>query len=366
MIQIPIPHIRRAQRSRAHSVGPTRRDWLRKLDQQRRRIRRGVKASVGLLEPLRIDFYGGYAGNERAFVWGRALENAIPSAPRPDDTALSNLKRSLRQLRSDEVPGLALEVHACAAELQLRTDDEGYFCAELALPQAPGAGFCPARVRVVDDTLKKAKDVTAQAQVLVPGSNARFGVVSDIDDTILRSHVRNRLRQAYLTLFGNAITRLSFEHTPELYQGIARAGAGAPFFYVSRSAWNIHALLDHFIREKGFPPGPLVLRDVALFNQPEKRHGHKRREIERVFATYPGLPFLLIGDSGQADPTIYADVAAAHPGRVTAILIRDVSPPGRAQTLRAMFSERDLSERFLLFRQADEAQRWCRSRGLWA
>ena len=47
--------------------------------------------------------------------------------------------------------------------------------------------------------------------------------------------------------------------------------------------------------------------------------------IERIFQTYPHLPFVLVGDSGESDAEIYAEVAHKFPGRVLSIYIRDVT-----------------------------------------
>ena len=41
--------------------------------------------------------------------------------------------------------------------------------------------------------------------------------------------------------------------------------------------------------------------------------------------TYPKLPFILIGDSGQQDPEIYRDVVHAMPNRILAVYIRNVT-----------------------------------------
>jgi phosphatidate phosphatase APP1 len=40
--------------------------------------------------------------------------------------------------------------------------------------------------------------------------------------------------------------------------------------------------------------------------------------------TYPNLPFILIGDSGQRDHAIYQRVNEDYPGRILAIYLRDV------------------------------------------
>ncbi|HEU5073765.1 MAG TPA: phosphatase domain-containing protein, partial [Polyangiaceae bacterium] len=277
-------------------TSPGRRHWLGRRSLTALRWKRRLKQRLGLLEPLRLDVYGGYAGQRGAIVWGRALEDEVPAGPTPKDTLFDNLQRSLRQLHSDEVPALGLSVQLASYAATVVTDDEGYFATELEFTEPLTPGWWVAQARTLDVSPLE-PPATGKGNVLVPDAGARFGVISDIDDTILQSHVRNRVKQAYVSLLGNAVTRLSFPGTRDLYVGLERAGNGAPCFYVSRSAWNIHATLEHFIAHQGLPKGPLILRDVGLFNDREKRRGHKRREIERIFATYPELPFILIGDS---------------------------------------------------------------------
>jgi phosphatidate phosphatase APP1 len=94
-----------------------------------------------------------------------------------------------------------------------------------------------------------------------------------------------------------------------------------PLFYVSKSPWNLYAPLVEFLDHQGLPAGPLVLRDFGL----RMKKNHKTEAIEAILGTYPGLPFVLIGDSGEQDPEIYADIARRFPGRVRAIYIRSVS-----------------------------------------
>src|SRR5690606_15740831 len=87
----------------------------------------------------------------------------------------------------------------------------------------------------------------------------------------------------------------------------------------------------------GIPPGPLFLRDFGLNRDYLLAAGHrrhKRAQIEKLLETYPDLPFILIGDSGQRDPEIYAQVVRDFPGRVAAVYIRDVGLEiGKVRTL---------------------------------
>jgi phosphatidate phosphatase APP1 len=111
-------------------------------------------------------------------------------------------------------------------------------------------------------------------------------------------------------------------------------------FYVSSSPWNLYDLLDDFLALRGFPAGPLFLRDWGI-RSPEgglrDHHTHKLATIKRLLEVYPRLPFLLIGDSGQSDPEIYAEVVRSAPGRVRAVYIRDVSrTPERGAAIAAL------------------------------
>ena len=94
-----------------------------------------------------------------------------------------------------------------------------------------------------------------------------------------------------------------------------------PVFYVSSSPWNLHSFLLAFLRHRGFPPGPVLLRDLlGTAAGREQKHGR----IQEVLDLHPQLAFVLIGDSGEEDPEIYADVVRANPGRILAVYIREV------------------------------------------
>src|SRR3712207_9158928 len=70
-----------------------------------------------------------------------------------------------------------------------------------------------------------------------------------------------------------------------------------------------------------------------------KHRDHKLGIIRRLLRTYPELPFVLIGDSGEEDPEIYSQAVREHPGRVRAIYIRDVTTAARDAEVRAIAEE---------------------------
>jgi phosphatidate phosphatase APP1 len=67
--------------------------------------------------------------------------------------------------------------------------------------------------------------------------------------------------------------------------------------------------------------GPVLLRD--LLGRAAGRE-EKTRRIREILDLHPGLPFVLVGDSGEKDPQVYADIVRGYPGRIIAVYIREV------------------------------------------
>jgi phosphatidate phosphatase APP1 len=197
-----------------------------------------------------------------------------------------------------------------------------------------------------------AKPIAALAQVLVP-AEARFGIISDLDDTVFETRATNIVKMLGRVLFSNAQSKQPFEGVAAFYRALQR-GAGAepvnPFFYVSSSPWNLYDVLDEFMRIHDMPVGPLLLRDLTIARPKTPvpsgvtgsaaiHFAHKLHEIEDLLNTYPHLPFILLGDSGQEDARIYREVVHRYPGRITAIYIRDVQVPERAVLVAPIIEE---------------------------
>ena len=69
-------------------------------------------------------------------------------------------------------------------------------------------------------------------------------------------------------------------------------------------------------------------------------HSHKLNSIELILATYPNLPFILIGDSGEQDPEIYREVVRKYPTRIRAVYIRSINAePERLEMIDKLIAE---------------------------
>lgn len=149
-------------------------------------------------------------------------------------------------------------------------------------------------------------------------------VISDIDDTIKHSEVRDRKQ-----LLANTFLRefRAVPETAELYRIWQQAGA--MFHYVSSSPWQLYKPLDRFLEEQQFPTGTihlrmLRLRDARLIRIFSSRSESKARAIEDLMKSFPQRKFIFVGDSGERDPEIYGTISRRYANQVLHTFIREV------------------------------------------
>ncbi len=166
------------------------------------------------------------------------------------------------------------------------------------------------------------------APVFVVDPAARFGIVSDIDDTVMVTALPRPFLAAWNTFVLDEHARTPVAGMAVLYERIAHANPGAPFIYLSTGAWNVAPTLTRFLNRNLYPRGAMLLTDWGPTHDRWFRSGkeHKRTSLERLAAEFPGLRWLLIGDDGQHDEELYGTFAAEHPDNVVAIAIRQLSP----------------------------------------
>jgi phosphatidate phosphatase APP1 len=183
------------------------------------------------------------------------------------------------------------------------------------------------------------------ARVILPGDDPRriettielvapsgLSVISDIDDTVKITHVAEPRRMWEATFYR------PFEPVPGMAEAYRRlAAAGASFHFVSSSPWHLAEPLAEFLRAAGFPEATLSLKHMRLKDRSVVDIARPGREtkppaIEAILARFPGRRFVLIGDSGEDDPEIYADALRRHPGQIQRIYIRNAGGASRLDT----------------------------------
>lgn len=291
-----------------------------------------LRKRLKLNDPLQIVTYRSYGTVNRLYIKGRVLEDKGINAATDRDTIFHNLVNMYHRFQSDEIPGATLKVNFQDQEHTVVTDDEGYFMLNLApeTPINPTDMWHEIEVELTDAPIAFQPGLKSEAQVLVPPIDAEYGIISDIDDTIVHTSATDVLAMSRKVFLHNARTRMPFAGVSEFYKSLQLGRNGKrnnPFFYVSSSPWNMYDLLKDFLDLNRIPEGPLLLRDFGLQDNKfisSGHMGHKFKEIENIMLTYPLLNFVLIGDSGQEDPSIYREIVRKFPGRVLAIYIRDV------------------------------------------
>jgi phosphatidate phosphatase APP1 len=295
------------------------------------KIRLRYRRRRGYDKPLKIVPYAGYGTANKFFLSGRVLAEKSEIISAETDGRRRNLRNFFRRFATDEVPFAAVKAVFENIETETSADDEGYFHFEINAPEAieTNAPFREIALELVAPQQRSGETVRAVGKVLVPPLSARFGVVSDLDDTVITTNVLSKWEMLKNTALRNEYSRLPFKGVAAFYRALQKglSDENNPFFYVSSSPWNLYPFLIEFLRINEIPPGALFLKDFGnhtIFNSGDHA-SHKTEKIERILNVYPQLPFILIGDSGERDPEIYREIVHKYPNRIRAVYIRSVN-----------------------------------------
>ena len=303
------------------------RDLTRDLGGHARRIARAVDRTVDR-DPYHVVGYRGYATRWRALVLARVLQDEGITKADPAHKRWQNLLNMVRRLESDPMPFAKVRVRLGGETQDLVADDEGFVHEWIKLAEPLEDNLTHTLELELVGTAATTP-VRGASHVFVPSAGCTFGTISDMDDTVLQSDVTVLLRAARLMLLENSRTRLPFPGVAAFYRALrdGRTGTGPknPIFYVSSSPWNLHDVIVDFLEAHEIPAGPLLLRDWDLRSALAGHSNHKSSIIREILDGYPWMKFILVGDSGQEDPEIYASIVAEYPGRILAVYIRDVS-----------------------------------------
>ena len=262
----------------------------------------------------------GYGGPDFVRVLARVVLAPVPDASRADrPVADERYRRGWRNFATAEAIDVEVTVTVAGVRHPTRTDRSGHVDVRL-----PGSGLAPGWQEV---TVQAEDAAPSLARVFVVAGDEEFGLVSDIDDTVIATLLPRPLIAAYNTFVVQEQTRRPVDGMATLYAGLLAEHPGAPTVYVSTGAWNAAGTLARFLARHGFPAGPLLLTDWGPTNTGWFRSGqeHKHACLESLVRDFPRIRWVLVGDDGQHDPVIYADFAREHPDRVRAIAIRELT-----------------------------------------
>jgi phosphatidate phosphatase APP1 len=288
--------------------------WFARLEyrfhswRERRARARGLRPAV--------TGFPGYGGEGWVRVLGRVL--IAPPLARTSTGEFASL-RGWRSFAAVPVAHARVTVVVDGVRHEVVADRGGVIDAKLPAQLAPGWQTIAMSVEDGEPT---------ENRVFVVGADVRFGVVSDVDDTVMVTALPRPLLAAWNSFVLDEHARQPVPGMAVLLERLSREHPGTPVVYLSTGAWNVAPTLMRFLRRHLFPAGALLLTDWGPTHDRWFRSGraHKETNLRRLAAEFPDVKWLLVGDDGQHDDAIYTAFAIEHPDNVAAVAIRRLSP----------------------------------------
>ncbi len=259
----------------------------------------------------------------RRAIFERVLESRFELTT--SEESEPNFARRLNLLIADNERGKRIVISiAGRTEVLPPSEPNGHFSATLRLPEAELSAFgdgasLPFTAVTSDDEYR---EFGGEVRLVGPTG---LSVISDIDDTVKISEVTDRRQLLEYTFL------LDFVEAPGMADIYRRwASRGTSFHFVSSSPWQLYSPLTEFLDATGFPWATLNLklvrfRDETLFDLFKEGTETKPPIIRSILDRYPERRFVLVGDSGEQDPEVYAELIRERPAQIRRVYIRNVT-----------------------------------------
>jgi phosphatidate phosphatase APP1 len=317
-------------------------------------------------DPLQIIVYQSYGTKNHFYTRGRALQDENINLDKKSFFHL--FINSWKRFETDEVKHTLLTITLPNQhKFYTKTDHKGYFIVDESIenfelqPNSKGWFKFDVSYTYPEDVNRKIVcNNLFKGELEIPNKNVDFGVISDIDDTILDTGVVSTLKWRLLfnTFFKSPFRRIALESASKFYRKLHKGSSGInsnPMFYVSHSPWNLYRYLRVFLVKNNFPKGAVLLRNMPNFFRSKKdEKPQKYKEIINIFKTYKNLSFVLIGDAGEYDIDIYMEITSLYPNRVKAIYLKSVQSKKRIKRIKELTKDYD-STIFLLVNSYNDA-----------
>lgn len=288
--------------------------WLARLEyrfhtwRERRARARGLTPTV---TP-----FPGYAGPDWVRVLGRVM---IVPPVKPRGTGEYESVRGWRSFASVPVGYAQVRVTIGGVAHEVVADRGGVI--DTVLPARLEPGW-----QTFTMTVEQSEPV--ETRVFSVGPDIRFGIVSDIDDTVMVTALPRPLIAAWNSFVVDEHARQPVPGMAVLMERVVRDNPGSPLVYLSTGAWNVAPTLIRFLRRHLFPSGAMLLTDWGPTHDRWFRSGrdHKAENLRRLAREFPKVTWLLIGDDGQHDDDLYTTFTSEYPGNVAGVAIRRLSP----------------------------------------
>lgn len=278
-----------------------------------------------------VPIHGWIFEKEQDSLWRKMTLAHLPELleVNPDASNRALFEQRTRMFLVDNQRGKKIQVKMLDQQVTLQPSaSNGHFYGEIQIADKAQADWHTFQAITQKDDPRlfqgKAQFIPAQG----------ISVISDIDDTIKISNVKNKQALLENTFFKD------FQAVPamaKVYQSWQKQGAA--FHYISASPWHLYPALAEFIATSGFPNGSYNLKNFRIKDQSffalfSSQEDYKMPIIEKLLLKYPNRQFILVGDAGEQDPEIFASIAKQYPAQVLHIFIRDLNPENQQRYQR--------------------------------
>ncbi len=317
-------------------------------------------------EPVIMPFLG-YASDNKAVFMGSVVEKTKISKHRFPKNKWKNVADIAHRYWGIYIPYSKVKITYNGFEKIVQADEKGIFGTVIDLPETrePLQNKNNNVYYELLDTITPSQgNVMAKGRIMnSTNGGAEYGIVSDIDDTILVSYATSKLKKLYILLLKNAKSRVAFSGITAFYKALfngTKQQYNNPIFYVSNSDWNLYDLIKDFCDVNEIPEGPLILnnhrKNLFIFKKAKDVTMHKLQQIRRIMDVYADMKFIFIGDSGQHDPEVYTTITKEFPQRVLAIYIRNIGIKSKLLNVERFARETEkMGVPMLLVKNTEEA-----------
>ncbi|MGK7392703.1 MAG: App1 family protein [Candidatus Cyclobacteriaceae bacterium M2_1C_046] len=310
--------------------------------------------------PVIIIPFGGYANDKMIHAQARVLEDKGINYTKKG-SFFRNIYHSYKRFESDEKRGAKVLVKWGDQSTTLYSDKEGY----IYLDQLHGLNLSSEEMLWIPITYELIKNdkviYTVTSSIMKPSEPSEYGIISDLDDTVIHTGVTSFLKWKLLvnSFIKHSHKRMPLEGAREFYRLLHKGSTGYnsnPFFYLSNSPWNLYKYLSSFLQKFDFPKGTLMLRDMGLKIRRKKSfmEGNKYKKIIHILETYPSIPFILIGDAAEIDTDIYIKITKKYPEQILQIYIRSVKRKSNTKRIERLIEE-NIDVNVLMIKEGEEA-----------
>ena len=328
--------------------------------QQKPTLKSKLLQWLGLTNNTTIKVYHGYGHAEKMTIYGHVFKLSPLPRTRYSKSIINNALALLRLFMVKPYPNAHVQMQWEGILYKSKTDTDGFFKFDWKDEPPLIQGWQKITIQMVD----------ANGEVVTSGSGniyvpfpTQYGFISDIDDTFLISHSANLRKRLFVLFTQNARSRVPFDGVVKHYELLAKGNtednAPNPFFFVSSSEWNLYDYILEFTTVNGLPRGVFLLNVLKQFNElfktGQNNHHTKFARIVRIMEAYPTQRFILLGDSSQHDPYIYASIVEHFPKRIHAVYIRDVYKKNKEKAADVLYKIESAGVPCCFFEHSEEA-----------